>query len=112
MNKRQRLKKKKKEYVAFAYKIDIASEMKEDSIAHLVKSYFTMGNIHNNEMFYYNKETQKILVSKKALNHLLRLCDSELLEHNFDFELVPEINVLYKNEKLEKEGINNGKKRR
>lgn len=103
MNKRQQLKKKKKEYVKFAYKIDIASEMKEDSIAHLVKSYFTMDNIHNKELFYYNKETQKILVSKKALNHLLRLCDSELLEHNFDFELVPEINVLYKNEELEKE---------
>lgn len=103
MNKRQQLKKKKKEYVTFAYKIDIANEMKEDSIAHLVKSYFTMGNIHNEEMFYYNKETQKVLVSKKALNHLLRLCDSELLEHNFDFELVPEINVLYKNDELENE---------
>ncbi len=94
MNKRQQLKKKKKEYVKFAYKIDIASEMKEDSIAHLVKSYFTMDNIHNKELFYYNEETQKILVSKKALNHLLRLCGSELLEHNFDFEIVPELNIL------------------
>ena len=103
MNKRQQLKKKKKECVTFAYKIDIASEMKEDSIAHLVKSYFTIDNIHNKEMFCYNKETQKILVSKKALSHLLRLCDSELLEQNFDFELVPEINVLYKSEESEKE---------
>ncbi len=93
MNKRQQLKKKKREYVTFAYKIDIAREMKEDSIAHLVKSYFTMGNIHNDEMFCYNKETKKILVSKKALNHLLRLCSSELLEQNFDFELVPELNI-------------------
>ena len=103
MNKRQQLKKKKKEYVTFAYKIDIANEMKEDSIAHLVKSYFTTGNIHQNELFYYNEETQKILVSKKALNHLLRLCDSALLEQNIDFELVPEINILYKNDELEKE---------
>ena len=93
MNKRQQLKKKKREYVTFAYKIDIANEMKEDSIAHLVKSYFTMGEIHQGELFYYNKQTKKILVSKKALNHLLKLCGSELLEHNFDFELVPELNI-------------------
>ena len=94
MNKRQQLKKKKKEYVSFAYKIDIASEMKEDSIAHLVKDYFTLDTIHNKEMFYYNKETKKILVSKKALNHLLKLCGAELLEQNVDFELVPELNIL------------------
>ena len=94
MKTRQQLKKKKREYVTFAYKIDIASEMKEDSIAHLVKSYFTLEDIHNKEMFYYNKETKKILVSKKALNHLLKLCGTELLEHNFDFELVPELNIL------------------
>ena len=96
MNKRQKLKKKKNEYVNFAYKIDIASEMKKDSIAHLVKEYFTIDNIHNKELFFYNEETKKILVSKKALNHILRLCGAELLEHNFDFELVPELNVLKK----------------
>ena len=94
MNKRQRLKKKKREYVDFAYKIDIASEMKGDSIAHLVKSYFELDSIHNKELFKYNENTKKILVSKKALNHLLRLCGAELLEHNFDFELVDEIKVL------------------
>lgn len=93
MNKRQKLKKKKRDYVTFAYKIDIASEMKEDSIAHLVKSYFTTDTIHCKELFYYNNETQKLLVSEKALNHLLRLCDSSLLEHNFTFELVPELNI-------------------
>ena len=94
MNKRQQLKKKKREYITFAYKIDIESEMKEDSIAHLVKSYFTLNTIHNKEIFYYNEKTKKILISKKALNHLLKLCSAELLEQNFDFELVPELNIL------------------
>ena len=97
MNKTQQLKKKKREYVTFAYKINIANEMKEDSIAHLVKSYFELESIHQKELFFYNKEAKKILVSKKALNYLLKLCGSELLEHNFDFELVPELNILNDN---------------
>ena len=95
MNKRQKLKKKKREYVDFAYKIDIASKMKEDSIAHLIKSYFELDSIHNKELFKYDDNAKKILVSKKALNHLLKLCGAELLEHNFDFELVDDIKVLY-----------------
>ncbi len=95
MNKRQRNKLKKREYASYIYKVDIAREIKEDSIAYLVKSYFELDSIHNKELFEYDDDTKKILVSKKALNHLLKLCGAELLEHNFDFELVDDIKVLY-----------------
>ena len=93
MNRRQKLKKKKRDYVAFAYKIDIAKEMREDSIAHLVKSYFTVGTLHNNELFKYDNVTGKLLVSEKALNYLIKLCDSSLLEKDYDFKLVPELRI-------------------
>ena len=95
MNKRQKNKLKKREYASYIYEIDIASKIKEDSIAYLVKSYFELDSIHNKELFKYDDDTKKILVSKKALNHLLKLCGAELLEHNFDFELVDDIKVLY-----------------
>lgn len=96
MNKGQRLKKVKKENNTFILKTQISKELQEDSIAHLVKSYFTIGNIHNSELVKYDKERKKILISKKALNHLFRICDSELLEQDFDMELVSEINVIKK----------------
>ena len=93
MNKRQKLKKKKRDYVGFVYKIDIAKEMREDSIAHLVKSYFTVGTVHNDELFKYDNVTGKLLVSEKALNYLIKLCDSGLLEKDYDFKLVPELRI-------------------
>lgn len=77
-----------------AFKIDIAEEMKKDSIAHLVKSYFTMDETHCREMFKY--KTGKLLVSKKALNHLLKVCGCEFLNNDYDFEFVDEINPFEK----------------
>lgn len=96
MNKRQKNKKLKQESAKFLLKINIAEELKNDSIAHLIKDYFTLGTISNNEMFTY--EQGKILVSKKALRHLLTLTGLQLLEHNTDFEFVDEINILQKKE--------------
>lgn len=95
MNKRQQKKRNKSQWALFIDKNAWYNEMKEDSVAHLVKSYFETGCIHNKELFEYDKETSKILVSKKALNHLLKLCGSALIEHNYDFELVDEIKVLW-----------------
>ena len=92
MNKRQKMKNDKKRYLTMAFKIDIAEEMKRDSVAHLIKSYFTIGEIHNKEMFKYNRETGKVLVSKKALNHILKMSGCAFLDRNFDFEFVDEIN--------------------
>lgn len=93
MNKRQKKKINKNKELMFMLKVDISKEMREDSIAHLVKDYFTMDNVRNREMFKSDKEKNKILVSKKALNHILKLCESELLESNFDFEFVDEIKI-------------------
>lgn len=91
MKKRQKKKLNKNKEIMFALKIDLFKELKEDSIDHLVKDYFTMDNIRNKELFKYDKESKKILVSKKSLNHILKLCGSTLLEHEYDFELVDEI---------------------
>lgn len=94
MKKRQKKKLNKNKEVMVALKVDLFREIKEDSIAHLVKDYFTMDSVRNMELFKYDKGSKKILVSKKALNHILKLCGSALLEHEFDFELVDEIKIL------------------
>lgn len=94
MKKRQFQKNQKKKEFGFVVKVNIAEELKQDSIAHLIKDYFTLDNIRNKEMFKYDKEKDKILVSKKCLNHILKLTGAEFLEHNFDYELVDEIKVL------------------
>ena len=94
MKKRQKKKLNKNKEIMFALKVDLFKELKEDSIAHLVKDYFTMNNVRNMELFKYDKDSKKILVSKKALNHILKLCGSTLLEHEYDFELVDEIKIL------------------
>lgn len=93
MNKRQQKKRNKTQWALFIDKNAWYNEIKEDSVAHLVKSYFEVGCIHNKELFEYDKKSKKIKVSKKALNHLLRVCESDLLEHEYDFELVDEIKV-------------------
>ncbi len=98
MNKRQLQKRNKTQWALFIEKNAWYNEMKEDSVAHLIKSYFTLGTIRNLELFRTNIENKKILVSKKALNHILRLCENELLEQNFDFELVEEIKIIKEEE--------------
>lgn len=94
MKKRQKKKLNKNKEVMVVLKIDLFKELKEDSIAHLVKDYFTMNNVRNMELFKYDKDSKKILVSKRALNHILKLCGSALLEHEYDFQLVDEIKIL------------------
>lgn len=93
MNKRQKKKINKNKELMFMLKVDISKEIREDSIAHLVKDYFTMDNVRNSELFKYDREKGKMLVSRKALNHILKLCELEPLEMNFDFEFVDEIKI-------------------
>lgn len=95
---KSRIKRKieKNNYNKFAMKICVSEELKQDSIAHLVKSYFEFDNIHNRELFDF--KDNKILVSKKALKHIINICDSLLLESNVDFEFVDSLKVI-KNEK-------------
>lgn len=86
-------KKKKKEMIDYIVKINLSEEMKEDSIAHLVKQYFTYGTARCAELFDCQNGNGKILVSKKALNHILKICDCELLEDDYDFEFVEQISI-------------------
>ena len=86
-------KKKKKEMIDYIVKINLSEEMKEDSIAHLVKQYFTYGTVRCLELFDCQNGDGKILVSKKALNHILKICEFEFLEDNCDFEFVEELKI-------------------
>ena len=94
MNKRQKLKKKKREYVTFAYKIDIAREMKEDSIAHKIKSYFELDTLQNKMLFKWDKDKKKLLISKKHIMYLISLCNDVETLKSYDMEIVDEINPL------------------
>lgn len=99
MNKRQKLKRKKREYVNFYYKLDIASEMKNDSIAHKIKSFFELDTIQNRLLFKYDFEKSKLLISKKHIMYLLSLCNDIETLNNYDMEIVDEIDIFKKEEK-------------
>lgn len=99
MNKRQKLKRKKREYVNFYYKLDIASEMKNDSIAHKIKSFFELETIQNRLLFKYDFEKGKLLISKKHIMYLLSLCNDIETLNNYDMEIVDEIDIFKKEEK-------------
>lgn len=96
MNKRIKNKKFKNEMVKFAVKVNIADELKEDSIAHLIKDYFTLDTIRNKELFKWDSEENKLLISKKCINHLLKICEAEPLEHEYNIEIVDEIKIFSK----------------
>ena len=98
MNKRQKLKKKKQEYASFYYKIDIANEIKNDSIAHKIKSYFELDTIQNKLLFKYDFDKSKLLISKKHIIYLLSLCNDAETTQNYDMEIVDEINIFEKKE--------------
>jgi len=83
-----------KQYQQIALKLSVANELRKDSIAHLIKEYFTLDNIHNRELFKYDNEKGKLLVSKKCLNYLLNISQCQLLEKPLDFEFVDEIKIL------------------
>lgn len=93
MNSRQQRKKKKVQYEKFAFKVDIASEMKEDSIAHKIKSYFELDTIQNKLLFKYDRESKKLLLSKKHIMYLLSLCNDVETLKNYNMELVDEIDI-------------------
>ena len=72
-----------KEYIKIAKQLEVANQLREDSIAQL-----------NKELFKWDKEKNKLLVSKKCLNYLLNISQCQLLERPLDFELVDEIKIL------------------
>lgn len=61
---------------------------KEDSIAHEIKSFFEVGNISNMLLFKYDAEEKKVLVSKKALMHLLSMCNAGELRNDYEMRIV------------------------
>ena len=95
MNKRQLQKRKKIDYVKFAYKINISEEMKQDSLAHKIKSYFELDTIQNKLLFKYDKKNGKLLISKKHIMYLLSLCNDVETLKNYDMKIV-ECNDIFK----------------
>ena len=94
MNKRIKNKKSKNEMVKFAVKVNIADELKEDSIAHKIKNYFELDSIQNKMLFKWDKEKKKLLISKKHIMYLISLCNDVETLNDYDMEIVDEINPL------------------
>lgn len=68
-------------------------ECKQDSIAHEIKHHFELNYIENGMLMRFDKETKKVLVSKKQFMHLLRLCNVVECLHEYDFEFIDEIKL-------------------
>ena len=94
MSKRIKNKKLKNEMVKFAVKVNIADELKEDSIAHKIKNYFELDSIQNKMLFKWDKEKKKLLISKKHIMYLISLCNDVETLKDYDMEIVDEINPL------------------
>ena len=96
MNKRQKNKQNKRDLVNFALKINISDELKQDSIAHKIKSYFELDTITNNMMFKWDNENKKLLVSRKIVMYLLSLCNDVELNNDYNMEIVEKIDIFNK----------------
>ena len=94
MNKRIKNEKLKNQMVKFAVKVNIADELKEDSIAHKIKNYFELDSIQNKMLFKWDKEKKKLLISKKHIMYLISLCNDVETLKSYDMEIVDEINPL------------------
>lgn len=85
------MRKRRNEYknkIIIGCEVKDCTKCKEDSIAHKIKSFFEQGYISNMIMFKYDEDTKKLKVSKKALMHCLRLCNSAELLNDYEMELV------------------------
>ena len=92
MKKRLKRKVERKKEAMFCVKVNIAEELKQDSIAQKIKSYFEPQTITNMMLFKYNEETKKVSVSKRQLIYLLSLCNDIEQLKEYDFEIVENIN--------------------
>ena len=88
MKKRIKKKINDREKIKFMIKLDIFKELKEDSVAHKIKDYFTLGTIENKMMFEWDNEHKYLLVSKKSLMYILTLCNSAERIKNYNMKLV------------------------
>ncbi len=79
---------KYREYIKIGCEIKDCKQCKEDSVAHKIKSFFDTNNIESKLLFKWDKETKKVLISKKALMHLLTICNSFELTQDYDMEVV------------------------
>ena len=96
MNKRSRKKRFKKDiqsYVKMGVCVQDCNKCKQDSIAHEIKHHFEREYVQNLLLFKYDINTNKMLVSKKQLNHLIRLCNTMEIRNDYDFEFVEEIKL-------------------
>lgn len=98
MNKRQKQKKEKRDWIKFYYKIDIANEIKDDSIAHKIKSYFEIDTLQNRLLFKYDFDRKKLLISKKHIMYLLSLCNDIETLTDYDMEIVDKNDILMQEE--------------
>jgi len=72
-------------------------QCKEDSKAHEIASHFELFSLNNKLLLKCERDkTNKILVSTKQLNHLIRLGNSSEVMNEYEFEFVDEIDIFEK----------------
>lgn len=64
-----------------------------DSTAHRIKAHFKQGTIENHLLMKDGSERGVLLLSKKQLNHLIRLCNSVETITDYNFEIVDELEL-------------------
>lgn len=96
MNKRNRKKQFKKSmqsYFKMGICVQDCNKCKQDSLAYEIKHHFEREYVQNLLLFKYDVNTNKMKVSKKQLNHLIRLCNTMEIRNDYDFEFVEEIKI-------------------
>lgn len=84
------------ERVKMGINVEDCKKCKADSIAHKIKSYFDSGTITNHMLFKWDKERNKLLVSKHQLIYLLSLCNDIENLRDYDMEIVDKIDIFNK----------------
>ena len=91
--KRRIEKKKWRNAVKVGLSITQCDRCKSDSIAHKIKSYFDSDTITNHMLFKWDKERNKLLVSKHQLIYLLSLCNDIENLRDYEMEIVDKIDI-------------------
>lgn len=97
MNSRKRKKKFKKDFsdkLKLGLYVQNCDKCRQDSIAHEIKHHFEYEYVQNKLLFKWDEKGEKMLISKKQLNHIIRLCNSMETVRDYDFELIDEIKIL------------------
>ncbi len=80
-----KFKKKKSTSLEIGVNVHDCAECMRDSIAHEIKAHFDPMCVQSNLLIKWDKDKQKMLVSKTQLNHLIQLMTPNGKTYDFEF---------------------------